>query len=99
MAEPKQRGGKRPGAGRPPGALNKASKAAREMAEATGITPLEFMLQVMRDEEAPRTERLDMAKAAAPYVHARLSAVEAKVEADVAAVVSAVEWTIVDPAS
>lgn len=37
--------------------------------------PLEFMLQIMRDPGADRTERLDMAKAAAPYVHAKLSSV------------------------
>lgn len=37
--------------------------------------PLDFMLQIMRDPEAKREERLDMAKAAAPYVHAKLSAV------------------------
>lgn len=46
------------------------------MAEAGGIMPLEFMLQIMRDPEADRAERLDMAKAAAPYVHAKLAAVE-----------------------
>lgn len=37
--------------------------------------PLEFMLKIMRDESADRAERLDMAKAAAPYVHAKLSAI------------------------
>lgn len=69
------RGGPRSGAGRKPGAINKATAAAREYAEATGIMPLEFMLQIMRDPGADRTERLDMAKAAAPYVHAKLSSV------------------------
>ena len=61
------------------------------MAEAGGIMPLEFMLQVMRDETAERAERLDMAKAAAPYVHPRLSSVEAKVEGDVALQVTRIE--------
>lgn len=73
------RGGQRPGAGRKPGAINKASAKAREKAEATGIMPLDFMLSIMRDEQADRAERLDMAKAAAPYVHAKLSAVDANV--------------------
>lgn len=95
MAEPSQRGGKRKGAGRPPGAINRATAAARKMVEETGVTPLEFMLQVMRDANATRAERLDMAKAAAPYVHARLSAVEAKVE--VTEQVEEVRWSIVDP--
>jgi hypothetical protein len=31
----------------------------------------------MRDELAPMAERMDMAKAAAPYVHAKLSSIEA----------------------
>ena len=39
-------------------------------------TPLEYMLRIMRDEAAVSTRRDDMAKAAAPYLHARLSSVE-----------------------
>lgn len=34
------------------------------------------MLSVMRDRGADESKRLDAAKAAAPYVHARLTAVE-----------------------
>lgn len=75
----KKHGGARPGAGRKPGAINKATAKARDMAEATGIMPLTFMLERMRDEAAPMTERMDMAKAAAPYVHAKLSSIEANV--------------------
>lgn len=76
------RGGPRPNAGRPTGAINKATKKAKERAEASGIMPLDFMLQVMRDEGADRAERLDMAKAAAPYVHARLTATTVKGDED-----------------
>lgn len=76
------RGGSRPNAGRKPGAVNKATKAAREMAEATGVTPLEFMLNRMRDEQAPMADRMDMAKAAAPFIHAKLSSVEASLTGD-----------------
>jgi hypothetical protein len=65
---------------------------------ASGQTPLEFMLEVMRDTGAERSERLDMAKAAAPYIHPRLSNVEAKVDASVETV-SEVRWSIVDPLS
>ena len=71
-----KRGGARKGAGRKPGAINKATAKAREKAEAGGIMPLDFMLAVMRDETAPRDERQDMAKAAAPYVHAKLASIE-----------------------
>lgn len=76
MAEKSKRGGRRPGAGRKPGAINKATAEARAYAEATGEMPLAFMLNRMRDPEAPMADRMDMAKAAAPYVHAKLAAVE-----------------------
>lgn len=72
-------GGKRQGAGRPKGGLNRATDEARQMAEATGITPLQFMLDRMRDDDAPMADRMDMAKAAAPYIHAKLSSIEANV--------------------
>lgn len=70
------RGGKREGAGRKPGTPNKATQEQREAVAASGQTPLEYMLQVMRDLSQEDTKRLDAAKAAAPYVHARLNAVE-----------------------
>ena len=35
----------------------------------TGETPLQYMLRVMRDPEAPPARRDAMAIAAAPYVH------------------------------
>jgi hypothetical protein len=68
-------GGSRPGAGRKPGAANKMSQAAREAAAASGITPLDFFLLVMRDKANDLDTRMDAAKAAAPYVHPRLAAV------------------------
>ena len=43
------RGGKREGAGRKPGVPNKATQAQREAVAASGLTPLEYMLQLMRD--------------------------------------------------
>jgi hypothetical protein len=76
MAE-KTHGGARPGAGRKPGSIRKATAAAQAKAAATGILPLDFMLDRMRDEGAPMEDRMDMAKAAAPYVHAKLSSIEA----------------------
>lgn len=71
-----KRGGRRPGAGRPKGARAKATELAVQRAGTDGILPLEFMLAIMRDEEADVTLRIDMAKAAAPYVHARLQSTE-----------------------
>lgn len=80
------KGGARPGAGRKAGVPNKRTQEVQSAVEASGITPLEFMLDVMRS-EAPDTEdpmvrmshtamRMDAAKAAAPYVHAKLASIE-----------------------
>lgn len=69
-------GGKRTGAGRKKGAQNKVNAALREKLNTGGIAPLEFMLQVMRDKHQNLAVRLEMAKAAAPYLHPRLQAIE-----------------------
>ena len=50
--------------------------------EASGPTPLDYMLQVMRDESVEPAKRLDAAKAAAPYVHPRLASVAVGNEGD-----------------
>lgn len=71
-----KRGGTRPGSGRPKGAINRATQEAKAKAKETGELPLDFMLRIMRDDGAEMTQRLDMAKAAAPYIHAKLSAIE-----------------------
>lgn len=72
------RGGKRAGAGRKKGALTKRTQEVAAQALADGLTPLDYMLQVMRDPAEDRAVRLDAAKAAAPYVHPRLSSVDHK---------------------
>ena len=41
-----------------------------------GETPLDYMIRVMRDEEADIARRDWAAQAAAPYLHARLASVE-----------------------
>lgn len=69
-------GGSRPGAGRPKGAANKLNDKARAQALEGGISPLDYLLGVLRDGKLDRETRMDAAKAAAPYVHARLAAVE-----------------------
>lgn len=71
------RGGAREGSGRKPGLI---TTKAREIAEKglVGLTPLDFMLEIMRDTNLEQTERFEAAKAAAPYVHAKLAAVEHK---------------------
>jgi len=94
MAWPK--GTPRPnGAGRKKGTPNRATAAKVAEIAASGLTPLDFMLGVMRDEDRPFPDRLDAAKSAAPYVHPKLAAVEhsgsmdvtvteAEVDADIA---------------
>jgi hypothetical protein len=90
-------GGARNGAGRKPGSTTTKTRDIADKAATEGVTPLEFMLAVMRDEFAERNERLDMAKAAAPYIHPRLSSVEAKVDANVRRSVRKIERVIIDP--
>ena len=75
-------GGKRPGAGRPRGSKTKKSQVIAIAAMAEGITPLEFMLSIMRDESVDGAIRMDMAKACAPYTHARLASTEIKAEVE-----------------
>src|SRR5215472_14844382 len=75
--------GSRPGerrGGRKPGTPNKKTllKNAVFLAAAGGGTsaepnrsPLDFMLALMRDPQVPLKDRVAMAEAAAPFVHAR----------------------------
>lgn len=66
------RGGYRPGAGRKKGSLGAAGRAKHLVAtRPVGVTPLEFMLTVMRDEAQPKEIRDHMAIAAAPYCHSK----------------------------
>lgn len=70
------KGGARPGAGRKAGIPNRKTAELIEKVAQSGLTPLEYMLSVMRDESCNRETRLDAAKAAAPYVHPRLATIE-----------------------
>ena len=70
------RGGKRLRAGRKKGSVSKRSQEVAAEITATGKLPLAYMLDVMRDETADTQRRDEMARAAAPYVHPRLSAIE-----------------------
>lgn len=73
--------GSRPGerrGGRTKGTPNKATAAKAAAVAASGLTPLDYMLLVFRDESLPAELRLDAAKAAAPYVHPKLQPVDGK---------------------
>ena len=82
-------GGKQDGAGRPEGARNLWSREIADKAAASGLLPHEFLLAVARGERIPMPadgadafhvptieQRLEAAKAAAPYFAARLAAIE-----------------------
>src|SRR5580700_4065793 len=60
--------------GRPKGARNRRTIDAIRGAEASGQTPLEFLLDLMRNPEVNQATRIDAAKAALPYLHSRISA-------------------------
>ena len=62
--------------GRQKGTPNRATTARQVEIAASGLTPLEYLLGIMRDEELPIELRFEAAKAAAPYVHPKLAAIE-----------------------
>ena len=76
-------GGPRPNAGRKKGSLNTRTQKVAERCAEEGITPLEYMLNIMRDPTQEFDTRMDAAKSAAPYIHPKLASVEQKVEAEV----------------
>jgi hypothetical protein len=71
------RGGARQGAGRKKGVATRMNEAARAQVAAEGITPLAYLLGLLRDDKQTQEVRTDAAKAAAPYVHAKLANVDA----------------------
>lgn len=81
-------GGKRVGAGRKTGSATKRTREIADKALASGITPLEFMLDILRTEPPKdadplvklgyQEQRFEAAKAAAPYVHPKLQAITHK---------------------
>jgi hypothetical protein len=73
MAAGKKTGGRRRGV------PNKTTANRRkEIANAglAGLTPLDYMLSLLRDESNPTETRFEAAKAAAPYVHPKLANVQ-----------------------
>ena len=70
MAAGKKTGGRRRGT------PNRITAAHVAEIAASGVLPLDYMLEVMRDPDAEYARRDYMAKAAAPYVHSQLKAIE-----------------------
>ena len=61
--------------GRKAGTRNKRTAAQIKAVEESGITPLDYMLSILRDKKNSESVRLQAAKDAAPYVHQRLQAI------------------------
>ena len=57
--------------GRPPGSKNHTQVAEPPK----GMSPLDYMLKIMRDQKVTQTRRDKMALAAAPYYHAKQTVV------------------------
>lgn len=55
--------------------------------------PLDYMLTLLRDETLSRDDRFEAAKAAAPYLHAKLANVDLKAEHDGKLVVEVVRFS------
>jgi len=62
--------------GRQKGTPNRATVARQQEVSASGLTPLDYMLSIMRDEQNPKDMRLDAAYKAAPFVHPKLASIE-----------------------
>lgn len=62
--------------GRKKGTPNKATAAREKEVAASGLTPLDFMLTVLRDETREFADRMDAAKSAAPYCHPKRAAID-----------------------
>jgi hypothetical protein len=74
-------GGKREGSGRPRGTPT-GGVLAPYLPVINGLTPLEFLLNVVQAPEAPLKARIEAAKAAAPYCHAKLEPKRVETESE-----------------
>jgi hypothetical protein len=61
--------------GRAKGSRNKKTAEKVAAIEASGLTPLDYMLSVLRDPRADSDGRRWAATSAAPYVHPRLTSI------------------------
>lgn len=62
------------------GALGRKTRRALHLAQsgnidriADGVSPVEYLLKVMRDSDKPEQLRIEAAKAVAPYMHPKLN--------------------------
>jgi hypothetical protein len=92
--------GSKPGerrGGRQRGTPNKVNALKRAEIAASGELPLDYMLRIMRDETVDPERRDHMAKAAAPFLHAKLPAVSQHDETEKAPMVTIVRLSDLPP--
>lgn len=85
--------------GRKKGTPNKKDSEAAQRAKKiidAGLTPLEYLLSVMRDPKVDQVTRIEAAKSAAPYVHPKLQAITLS-NPDGSPMFDKIERRIVDP--
>jgi hypothetical protein len=78
--------------GRQKGSPNKRTADLQAAVEASGETPVDYMLRVMRDKTVDHDRRDDMAKAVAPYIHAKLAALQVAGDPDNPLVIEVVRF-------
>lgn len=69
--------------GRQKGTPNKVTADRQSEIAASGLTPLDYIISVMRDESNPTDLRLDAANKAAPFVHPKLSSIDLEATHDI----------------
>jgi phage gp46-like protein len=91
------RGGKRDGAGRPQGAVNKATASIREAAQEYSAQALQVLVNVATSGES-EAARVSAANAILDRAHGKPSqAVE--LDGTLKATIEAIEWRVVDPSA
>jgi len=68
---PFKKGQKKAG-GRAKGTINKSKKAILDKAKKKGITPLDYLLEVLNNKKTDERTRIEAAKAASPYIHRKM---------------------------
>lgn len=58
--------------GRKKGVVNKVTRLRLEAEQAANLSPLDFLLAVIRDTELPMAMRVEAARACLPYVHTKV---------------------------
>ena len=77
------KGGKRPGAGRPKGAINKRSKELTERLDDLGVDPIEGMAMISADPTTSPELKFQCFKELAQYIAPKPKAVEQHTTGDV----------------